>query len=1047
MYIRRTVAAVFSSVLLVSVAAAAPFGASPQWVSGQAAAAEAGTVPTWAPAGNGKVKRLAARLTASKTKKAAYEPNTVLVRLRPGASAADRARIASKVGGKVAGTVGSTGYLKITTKSAARDALKVLQGDPAVVTTALDQRRYPTKAPNDWLYPTDQGYLSTIRMPQAWDLQSSATAVTVAVVDTGVDSRNRDLVGRVVGGYNSVSNNTDTMDTAGHGTMVSGIIAANTGNGEGIAGVTWNGRIMPIKVFAGEYAFDSDIAEGVTWAVDHGAKVVNMSLGGPGENPMLHEAIKYAVGKGVVVVVAAGNEGTDEPQYPAYYPEVLAVGATDSGGNLTDFSSWGDHVDVAAPGFGILSTYPVDPACDIDCYAYGDGTSFSAPLVAGVAALVKAKNPTFTPTQVIERIKTTARDAGPRGVDPYYGFGVLDAYRALGGAATTAFPQRAGGTGEPNDTPARAAALTATPVSAIVAMEGDTDWYRFDLATDRSVTLSVTPPRYDGLWAQNLDPILDVYDKDLRLIAHVDSTDPAAVEQFTGLLAVGAYYAQVRNYNGAADTRPYDLRMSTSAAEIGPFTGERYLPQGQAWAETVAIGDVTGDGRNDVLMATDHEEGEGTSGYRMYVYAQQPDGTLDSGTKYDEIQPASQLAMAVLDATGDGRNDVAVATTAGVAVYAQNGSGKLGAPVLIPGTANTSFYSYLTAADVDGDGDKDLLFSAGGLYLLTQEPAGVFTVSTIATGPYMGEVAAGDVNGDGRVDVVTYSGLNLDGFLTISLNGADGWTTTARPIPHGSTSNGVEIADVTGDGLADVVYTIESQFTKPGGNSVNLLKQLPDGTLADAQQLTSPGFPGGVTVADYDKDGRTDLFVANNTGPVFMYLQQAGGSFAAPVNISVSLTQHPNPRGMAVGDVNGDGWVDLVTAGNYALGLYVKYNVRGSVPSNAPYAWIRQTSVADFATNLDPVGSMTVTTVRALNPATVNTKTVKLYDGRTGQVVPVKVGYNVATRTITIAPTGPATGVQRKPMFTDGVPYRLVVGGVQDTSGNIHEGYSLSFVG
>ncbi|MFD0205012.1 MULTISPECIES: S8 family serine peptidase [Saccharothrix] len=148
------------------------------------------------------------------------------------------------------------------------------------------------------------------------------------------------------------------------------------------ATLTATNGVRAAKLSAGGRGVDSDIAEGLAWAADHGAEVVNLSLSGPVDSPVLHDAIRYAVDRGVVVVAAAGNSGGGLPQYPAAYPEVLAVSATDWNGNLTDFSSWGEHVDVAAPGLAVTSLDDAAP----DRTRTGSGTSVATPIVAGVAA-------------------------------------------------------------------------------------------------------------------------------------------------------------------------------------------------------------------------------------------------------------------------------------------------------------------------------------------------------------------------------------------------------------------------------------------------------------------------------------------------------------------------------------------------------------------------------------------------------------------------------------------------------------------------------------
>src|SRR5262249_14928208 len=155
----------------------------------------------------------------------------------------------------------------------------------------------------------------------------------------------------------------------------------------------------------------------------------------------------------------------------------IAVGATDPAGKLVDFSTFGDWLDVAAPGFDITSTYLNGG------YATRGGTSFAAPIVSGIAALLRGQNPALTPSPGGGRRRTSARDAGPRGIDPYYGYGVVDAARALGAPLAADFPLPGLGAGEPNDVPVRATPITAgTPISATFGVEGDVDWYRLDSA-------------------------------------------------------------------------------------------------------------------------------------------------------------------------------------------------------------------------------------------------------------------------------------------------------------------------------------------------------------------------------------------------------------------------------------------------------------------------------------------------------------------------------------------------------------------------------------
>lgn len=268
-----------------------------------------------------------------------------------------------------------------------------------------------------------------IKAPAVWSNGYTGNGVVVAVIDTGVDYTHTDLKNNIwtntkeiagngidddgngyvddVYGWNFNDKNNNTLDDNGHGTHVSGIIAGEN-NGYGVTGVAYNAKIMPVKVLnsSGSGAY-SAIAKGIYYAVDNGANVINLSLGGNSSSQTLKSAIEYASSKGVIVVMASGNEGSSVPGYPARYADKsgIAVGAVDQNNNLTDFSNRAGSNPLAyvtAPGKSIYSTVPGNQ------YANYSGTSMASPYVAGVVALMLSANPTLTETQIREIITSTA---------------------------------------------------------------------------------------------------------------------------------------------------------------------------------------------------------------------------------------------------------------------------------------------------------------------------------------------------------------------------------------------------------------------------------------------------------------------------------------------------------------------------------------------------------------------------------------------------------------------------------------------------------------
>ena len=285
---------------------------------------------------------------------------------------------------------------------------------------------YPVQAvdtiPNDPSFSSQYG-LAAIRAPQGWDLSTGSPAVTIAILDSGVDLGHLELAGKIVQGYDFVNNDNFPQDDYGHGTHVAGIAAAWGNNGLGISGVSWGARILPLKVLnsTGGGSF-SNVAAALVWAADHGAQIVNMSLGGSSYSQIMQDAVTYAAGNGVLMVAASGNAGMNFVLYPARFSEVMAVGATDVSNQYVSFSNYGAEIDVAAPGASILSLWPGG-------YSTQSGTSMAAPYVSGLAAVLFGYG--NSAATVRSQLETTALDISPPGADIYTGAGLIQMDAAI----------------------------------------------------------------------------------------------------------------------------------------------------------------------------------------------------------------------------------------------------------------------------------------------------------------------------------------------------------------------------------------------------------------------------------------------------------------------------------------------------------------------------------------------------------------------------------------------------------------------------------------
>lgn len=349
------------------------------------------------------------------------------------AAVAGAARVAGGEQRRVLGKL-DTVTVKVPKGGAKAFAVK-MRGRQDVAKVELVPRRELSFIPDDEKYPATAPYLTAVTAPAAWDIQRGDPSLRIAVVDSGVDITHPDLTGRVVETFNAVDGGSDVTDTVGHGTFVAGVAAATAENGIGIAGASMGASVMAVKVSDAQDEIWADaLAAGIIWAADHGAKVINLSLGGTTTSQLERDAVAYATSRGVLLVAAAGNGASSTPSYPAAYPQVVAVGATDGAGHAASFSNFGPWVTVAAPGVNITGTTPSGGGSEFPSatsgYGVASGTSFSSPIVAAQAALLWSRGPAALASEIRQAIVSSAHGYADLGL----GAGQVDfraAYDAL----------------------------------------------------------------------------------------------------------------------------------------------------------------------------------------------------------------------------------------------------------------------------------------------------------------------------------------------------------------------------------------------------------------------------------------------------------------------------------------------------------------------------------------------------------------------------------------------------------------------------------------
>ncbi|WP_409295831.1 S8 family serine peptidase [Peribacillus sp. SCS-26] len=422
--------------------------------------------------------------------------------------------------------------------------LKAAERHPGVTSAEPNyvKKHLAAALPND-KYAVKQWYLPKLGIPDVWSTYNFKDAVTIAVLDTGVNYTHPDLRGgQILPGYDFVNKDADALDYVGHGTSVAGVIAAQAENKIGIAGITAknpNIKILPVKIADNKGAEMANLIRGIDFAIKKGANIINISFGSDQPSQAEYEAVRRAVDKGILVVASSGNEGLDKLPvcFPAAYPEVLSVGSTDSKDKRSVFSNAGEALDIAAPGEDIAVTtsrggYELEAA----------GTSFSAPIVSGLAGLLLSADKTLKPYELEYMLERSAYKipSYPNLWNKYTGFGRVDAVKAF----QIKRPNLAKDSGDMRASARPAAVNTSYTDKYDTPL--DVDWYVLKSAKSMKVRLDVSRVAYTDsiVWTDRLVNGKPVDEKE-----H-DSKGMSLGETFTMDVKPGSNYVQIfEKYN------------------------------------------------------------------------------------------------------------------------------------------------------------------------------------------------------------------------------------------------------------------------------------------------------------------------------------------------------------------------------------------------------------------------------------------------------------------------------------------------------------------
>ena len=426
-----------------------------------------------------------------------HVPGRLLAKVADNVPDATVTQLLSLHGARVHHKIDAIGVRVLELPEAALDAVAMsLSKTGMFAFVERDYVAHTATTPNDPDFAS-QWHLAKIQATSAWSLTLGSASVPIAIIDSGADPNQPDLAPKLLPGWNFLTGTSKTSDTgcsSGHGTAVSGAAAAATNNLLGVAGVAWANTVMPLVVTNSACSAQySDISSALTYAADHGVRIINISIAGSTASSTLQSAVDYAWSKGAVIFAAAGNKSSSSPMYPAACNNVLAISATEPGDTLANFSNHGTWIKLSAPGDMILTTQVGG--------GYGSwwGTSLASPIAAAVGALALSANPSLTNAQLVALLEKNSDDLGSAGFDQYFGWGRVNAYKAVLAAKNMVSTA---------DTTAPTVSITAplasASVSGTVSVQGsatdDVGVTKLELYVDGAAVTTATSSPFSFTW-------------------------------------------------------------------------------------------------------------------------------------------------------------------------------------------------------------------------------------------------------------------------------------------------------------------------------------------------------------------------------------------------------------------------------------------------------------------------------------------------------------------------------------------------------------------